>query len=370
MTGSSHTVQDEQWIQEALALASLGEGAVEPNPMVGCLIVKDGKKVGAGWHVKLGEAHAETTALKEAGTLAEGATLYVNLEPCAHHGRTPPCIDQIIKAKISHVVASTVDPDPRVSGAGFDALREAGITVSIGCKEQEALKLNAPFFHWHQKKQPWVTAKAAITLDGQVAAAGGSSQWISNKQSRLHAHRLRQIHQAIWIGAQTYRQDHPSLDARIPGCETTSKPAYVWTRSGEVPHTPHASSKAKFFLVLPHDKKQTALTHGWSESQLVLIEAAEDGLTPQKVIKHLSQQEISSVLVEGGGATIRALLEAQLINQLFLYSAPKMVGSEGATPWIPGLTANQPDQGWVFHERQRWSLNEDLLRVGHIQYKR
>ena len=369
MPASPHSVHDEQWIEEALALASLGEGAVEPNPMVGCVIVKEGKRVGSGWHAKIGEAHAETTALKQAGSHAEGATLYVNLEPCAHHGRTPPCIDQIISAKISHVVASTVDPDPRVSGAGFDALREAGITVSVGCKEAKARSLNAPFFYWHEQKQPWISAKAAITLDGQLAAAGGSSQWISNEHSRLHAHRLRQIHQAIWIGAQTYRRDQPSLDARIPGYEPMAKSAYVWSQSGEVPYTPHASSKANFFLILPRIKKRTALAHGWSEAQLVLMDGSEDSLSAQNVIKHFSEQGISSILVEGGGFTIRALLEAQLIRQLYLYSSPKMVGSEGATPWIPGVTANEPNQGWIFDEKQRWSLNEDLLRVGHIQYK-
>src|SRR5262245_28495167 len=206
-------------LQRALELAERGRGMTHPNPVVGAVVVRDGKVIGEGWHERAGGPHAEVVALEAAGEAAQGATLYVTMEPCAHHGRTPPCVDAIRAAGIRRVVVGTGDPNPLVDGRGIAALRTAGIDVEVGVLEDACRRLNAPFLSWHDRGRPFVTLKAAMSWDGQIAAQAGSSTWLTGEPARRHAHRLRFAHDAVLVGAGTIRRDDPRLSVRLPGME-------------------------------------------------------------------------------------------------------------------------------------------------------
>src|SRR5579884_2079657 len=211
------TEPDDVWMRRALELAEHGRGYVEPNPLVGAVVVRDGQLVGEGWHQHYGEAHAEIHALAAAGEGSRGATLYVTLEPCCHFGKTPPCTDAVLRAGIRRVVAAMPDPFPAVAGKGAELLRQAGVTVELGIGEAEARRLNAPYLKLLEKRRPWVHAKWAMTLDGKIATRTGDSKWISNEASRRIVHALRGRMDAVIVGAGTALADDPLLTARPPG---------------------------------------------------------------------------------------------------------------------------------------------------------
>ena len=212
---------DRQWMEQALALGALGEGATSPNPRVGCLLVRDGRPVGSGYHQGPGLPHAEALAVARAGEQARGATAYVNLEPCAHEGRTPPCADLLARSGVRRVVASLEDPNPRVQGRGFERLRQGGIAVEVGLLAEEAARLNEPFLHRQRRGRPLVTIKAALSLDGMISASQGCSRWITGEPARRFAHRLRLRHDAVLVGAGTVRRDNPRLTVRLPDTRST-----------------------------------------------------------------------------------------------------------------------------------------------------
>ena len=213
------TQHDETWMQRAIDLARRGEGCVEPNPMVGCVIVKDGRSIGEGWHQKFGQAHAEVNAIDAASDPVAGATAYVSLEPCSHTGKTGPCTEALIEAKIARVVIAATDPNPEVAGTGVERLKAAGIDVITGILESQAHEVLSPYLKVVERNKPWVIAKWAMTVDGKIATASGDSEWISNDQSRHLVHRLRARVDAIMVGSGTARADNPSLTVRLPGVE-------------------------------------------------------------------------------------------------------------------------------------------------------
>src|SRR6516225_9006543 len=217
------TSSDEPWMRRALELAERGRGHVEPNPLVGAVVVRDGVNVGEGWHRRYGEAHAEVNALSAAGEAARGATLYVTLEPCCHHGKTPPCTDAILRAGVGRVVAAMLDPFPQVAGRGADILRAAGVAFEVGVLEAEARRLNAPYLTLLREGRPYVLAKWAMTLDGKIATRTGDSKWISNKASGCRVHELRGRVDAILVGVGTALADDPQLTARPPGPRTATR---------------------------------------------------------------------------------------------------------------------------------------------------
>src|SRR5919197_3355884 len=214
------SASDLDWMSRALELAERGRGFVEPNPLVGAVVVRDGRVVGEGWHRRYGEAHAEVNALAAAGEAARGATLYVTLEPCCHHGKTPPCTDAVLRAGVRRVVAAMADPFPQVAGQGVAQLRAAGVEVEVGVCEREARELNAPYLTLLAEGRPYVHAKWAMSLDGKIATRGGDSRWISGPASREVVHRLRGRVDAILVGAGTVRADDPLLTARPLGPRT------------------------------------------------------------------------------------------------------------------------------------------------------
>ena len=357
-------MSDADLMAQALALAALGEGATRPNPMVGALVVQAGAIVGAGHHRAAGEPHAEAVALAAAGARARGATLVVNLEPCAHQGRTPPCVDAIVQAGIRRVVVGTGDPNPLVDGRGFAALRAAGIDVEVGVLEAPCRRLNAPFLSWHERGRPFVTLKAAMSWDGQIAAAQGSSTWVTGEPARRHAHRLRFAHDAVLVGAGTLRRDDPRLTVRLPGLEATRQVvvlaeslripagARIFATGGPRPrvYTGEGASRAD----------ESALA---GVADVVRVASGPTGLDLTAVLKDLAATGVQSVLVEGGGRTHAAFLDAGFADEVALFVAPRLFGAAGGTPLVGGPAAASPDQAWRLVALRSIALGGDLLVV-------
>ncbi|HEX9614261.1 MAG TPA: bifunctional diaminohydroxyphosphoribosylaminopyrimidine deaminase/5-amino-6-(5-phosphoribosylamino)uracil reductase RibD [Bacteroidota bacterium] len=323
-------MKHSQYLQRCMELAQRGRAWVSPNPMVGSVIVKKGRIVGEGHHRRFGDSHAEFNAIVQAGGRARGATLYVNLEPCAHHGKTPPCTKAIIRAGISHVVASTKDPNPLVGGKGFRELRKAGVKVTLGVMKQEARRLNEKFFAAMETRRPFVGVKLAQTLDGRIADFRGRSKWISSPESRKYTHGLRTEYGAVMVGAQTVKLDNPELTARLTQgrnpirividgrlqisparkiCTTTKAPTIVLTTS--------SSLKKQYKRALALERKGV---------QVIGIESPAP-LSPKSVLKVLFDLGIVSVLIEGGSRTIRPFLEHRLVRKVHCFVAPAILGS-------------------------------------------
>jgi len=327
-------------MRAALALARRGLGQAWPNPAVGCVIVGDGRVVGRGWTQKGGRPHAETEALARAGAAAKGATAYVSLEPCSHHGRTPPCADALVAAGIARVVAAVEDPDPRVSGGGIARLRAAGVAVETGLCADEAAELNAGFFCRVKQGRPLVTLKLATSLDGRIATPSGASRWITGPAARERAHLQRATHDAVLVGTGTALADDPQLTCRLPGLEDRSPLRIVLDRNLRLPATLRLLAEAKevpsWVVTLPSadPARQTALV-----DQGVKIIAAEPnevaGIDLAALLRRLGDEGLTRLLVEGGGRLAGALLRAGLVDRLVWMRAPLVIGGDG----IPAVAA-------------------------------
>ncbi|WP_295042585.1 bifunctional diaminohydroxyphosphoribosylaminopyrimidine deaminase/5-amino-6-(5-phosphoribosylamino)uracil reductase RibD [uncultured Paracoccus sp.] len=285
----------------ALRLARRGLGNVWPNPAVGCVILRDGRVVGRGWTQPGGRPHAERMALDQAGPLARGATAYVTLEPCAHHGRTPPCAEALVAAGITRVVSAMTDPDPRVAGRGHRILQDAGIAVTQGVLQAQAQEVQAGFLSRILTGRPFVTLKLATSFDGRIAAASGESQWITGPQARLHVHLLRSQHDAIMVGGNTARADRPHLNVR--GIATPRQPLRVIVSSRPLPDLP------------PEDAD-----HG----PVQRVSGAPEG-----VMRDLAAQGVTRLFCEGGGQLAASLLAAGLVDQVIGYTAGIVLGGDG-----------------------------------------
>jgi diaminohydroxyphosphoribosylaminopyrimidine deaminase/5-amino-6-(5-phosphoribosylamino)uracil reductase len=329
---------DTRFMSRALELAARGEGFVEPNPMVGCVVARDGQIVGEGWHERFGGAHAEVNALNAAADNARGATLYVTLEPCCHTGKTPPCTDAIIAAGIKRVVAAVRDPFPKVDGGGFAKLRAAGITCNVGVLESDIRELIAPYLKLVTTGRPWVIAKWAMTLDGKLATRTGSSQWISGEPARKRVHELRGRVDAILIGSGTARVDNPLLTARPPGPRTALR--VVVDSTASLPLDSQLVRTARTVPVLvatsrhaDHDNR-AALEQAGVE---VLPHAGEshaeriDGL-----LAELGRRKCTNVLIEGGSRLLGSLFDQRAIDEVHAFIAPKLIGGELAPSPVGG----------------------------------
>ncbi len=364
-------MSDRAWMAQALALAALGEGTTRPNPLVGCVIVNDGVLVGCGFHRAAGEPHAEAIALEQAGARARGATLYVNLEPCAHHGRTAPCSAAIVRAGIGRVVAAIVDPNPLVNGRGLSALRAAGIAVTDGVLASESLALNAPFFSTHQRGRPWVTLKAAQSLDGRISAAMGQSNWVTGDASRRYAHRLRFRHDAVLVGAETVRRDDPSLTVRLPGVDAVRRRVVLAPRLALDP-------AAKVFL-REHPKAPPTRVYvatGCPEvevarfrdiAEIVPVAHSAAGFDLAAVLCDLHRVGVQSVLVEGGGKTLGAFLSSGLVDDVVLFIADRLFGAGDATPVVDVPAVSEPGKAWRFVRSATIPLGQDVVLVGRLE---
>ncbi len=314
-------------MRRCLELAMQGAGWVNPNPMVGCVIVKDGSIVGEGYHRRFGGAHAEVEALGKAGRRAKGAILYVNLEPCGHHGKTPPCVEAIVKSGIMRVVSASEDPNPLVAGRGFRKLRSAGIAVTKGVMRDEARELNERFFTFMEKGIPFVGAKIAQTLDGRIADHRGRSKWISSPQSRVHGHMLRSVYDAVLVGATTVRKDDPLLTVRA----TRGKNPVRIVIDGKF-SIPASARMLKNSAIIITTKASLRKKRGKAlllEKRGVAVLGIEGGriLRPRDVLRVLGGAGISSVLIEGGARTLRQFMEQGAVNKIYCFVAPKILGA-------------------------------------------
>jgi diaminohydroxyphosphoribosylaminopyrimidine deaminase/5-amino-6-(5-phosphoribosylamino)uracil reductase len=329
---------DENCMKEALALAEQGRGAVEPNPLVGAVIVRDGQIVGRGFHRRFGEAHAEVNALAEAGEKARGGTLYVTLEPCCHHGKTPPCTDAILQARLKRIVIATGDPFPQVASGGIAALRAAGLNVEIGLWEAEARKLNAPYLKLLQTGQPWVHLKWAMTLDGRIATHGGESKWITGEESRSVVHQLRGRMDAILVGRGTVLADDPLLTARPPGPRTAAR--VIVTFSGDLPTNCQLRRTARDAPVIVYTAAGTEeRLAGWAAdgAEIVGLPVAGAGVSPLEILKDLGRRRFTNVFVEGGPGLLGRFFDAGAADEVHAFIAPKLVGGDAALGPIGGF---------------------------------
>lgn len=326
---------DPRWMARALKLAARGQYTTHPNPRVGCVIVSNGQVVGEGWHRVAGEAHAEVQALAQAGERARGADLYVTLEPCAHHGRTGPCVEAIIAAGVGRVIAAVRDPDPRVSGRGLDRLREAGIPVIVGMMAEAAKRLNRGFFRRMQDKRPWVTLKLGASLDGRTAMASGESQWITGQPARADVHRIRARAGAVLTGSATILADDPALTVRVPppaGIDRWRQPTRIVIDS-KLRCSPEARVFAedgarRIVLSCSTDAQRRAALQARGVEVRVLSPGRDGSVPLRAALRALGEAEINEVLLECGPRMAGSMLSAGLVDELVLYLAPKLLGNE------------------------------------------
>ncbi len=360
---------DEFYIAECLALAVKGAGYVSPNPMVGAVIVKNGRIISRGYHQKFGEAHAEVHALSNARGKVRGATLYVNLEPCNFYGKTPPCTDAVISSGISRVVVGTIDQNPMVAGGGIRRLGRAGISVTVGVLEEECRKLNESFFKFVRKHTPFVTLKVAQTLDGKIADKNGASKWITNRMSRTLVHQMRSRYDAVLVGAGTVHADDPQLTVRqVKGRNPVR---VILSRSLDI------SPDAKVFSgpgrTLLFTDPQAARRRGARIRELIRrgteiidIAAHRNGKFPiPKILESLGQRGIASVLVEGGASTYSAFLHQGCVDKVLFFVAPKIVGN--GLDAFGELSGRVLGKGVEFTNISSWNLDGDILIEAYVK---
>lgn len=350
----------------ALAIAEAGRGryTANPNPVVGAVIVRDDRVVATGFHERAGMAHAERVAIDAAGD-ARGATMYVTLEPCSHHGRTAPCSDAIIQAGLARVVAGTIDPNPRVSGRGIAAMREAGIDVEVGVLGAACWRLNEDFMVAIRTGRPMISAKLAMSLDGRIATRTGDSRWISGEASRQRVHALRRDHHAILVGTNTLLADDPRLTTRIdsePGARNPIR--YVLDAALRAPadarvhDTTHASTTVVCAEGADTDARRRLEDRG---VRVLEVQRGERGLDFTAVLADMTARGALSLLVEGGGELVGRLGDAGLIDRLYTFIAPVLIGGAGAKPAMGGAGVDRVDDAPRAHTVVRESLGDDTL---------
>ena len=322
------TAADREFMRQALELAERGLYTTTPNPHVGCVIVKDGAVVASGWHEKAGFPHAEALALKAAGERARGATLYLNLEPCSHHGRTPPCADAIVASGIKRVVAAMKDPNPKVAGGGFAKLRAAGIEVEHGLMEDEARELNIGFVARMTRGRPWVRMKIAASLDGRTALANGKSQWITGEAARTDGHRWRARACAILTGHGTVRDDDPQLNVR--GVDTPRQPLRIVVDSRfETPLSARVLKDGKTLVAGAMSEAGRIAAIEKAGAETVVIPNDRGKVELFKLMEELARRELNEIHVEGGTKLNGSLLQAGVVDELLVYLAPCLIGDSG-----------------------------------------
>ncbi|MGI8563380.1 MAG: bifunctional diaminohydroxyphosphoribosylaminopyrimidine deaminase/5-amino-6-(5-phosphoribosylamino)uracil reductase RibD [Candidatus Dormibacter sp.] len=341
-SADQHPEVDEQWMRRALRLAARADYRTSPNPMVGAVLLdRRGNLAGEGWHRSAGSDHAEAIALARAAGRAHEGTAYVTLEPCPHHGRTPPCADALIAAGLRRTVVGLRDPDVQVAGRGLERLRAAGLEVSEGVLAAEAAALNRFYLQQRRTGLPFVTVKFAASLDGRIATRTGESRWVTGEAARLHAHRLRHQHDAILVGAGTVLADDPELSARLPNARQPLR--VVLSSRGRVPSSARAL-RGEHLL--------------------------DDGRDLPGLLRRLGERGILSVLVEGGGQVHGAFFDQQLVDQVFAYLAPTVIGGAAATPPVAGLGAASMAAAWrLTGVRSEW-LGSDLVISGYVHRDR
>jgi diaminohydroxyphosphoribosylaminopyrimidine deaminase/5-amino-6-(5-phosphoribosylamino)uracil reductase len=361
---------DVRYMKRALELAQKGIGYTRPNPLVGAVIVRDGKIIGEGYHEIFGGPHAEINAFNHATEDVTGAEMYVTLEPCSHYGKTPPCAEAIVKKGIKKVVVALKDPNPKVSGRGIQLLREAGIEVITGVLEEESRKLNEIFIKYITANMPFCILKAAMTLDGKTAAVTGDSKWITGEASRQYVHELRHRVSGIMAGIGTVLSDDPYLTTRLNGSGGRDPHRIIVDSSARLPFTAkviNAASKAETILAVTEKAEETKLNKLREKGVRIIKTPAKDGRVDLKfLMKALGEMEIDSVLLEGGSELNYSALEAELVDKVNIFIAPKLIGGSQAKTPVGGSGRQLMKEAVILKDIMTYSFGEDLMIEGYI----
>ena len=361
-----HFIPEEKYMRRAIELAKRGSGRVNPNPLVGAVIVKGGQTLGEGWHECYGQLHAERNAIahaKEAGNQLEGSTIYVTLEPCCHYGKTPPCTEAIIENKIARVVVGSDDPNPKVSGKGFQILKEHGIEVYPHFLKEECDAINDVFFHYIRTGRPFVAMKYAMTMDGKIACYTGHSQWVTGEESRAHVQVLRNHYKGIMVGIGTVLADDPTLNCRLEGgrnpvrivCDSNLRiplESKLVKTAGEYPLIVACAQGAD-------PEKRVALTEAGAE--VIPLPKKGESLDLDMLMDELGERKIDGILLEGGGTLNESALKAGIVQKVYCYIAPKIFGGSEAKSPVEGQGKARADEAWQFRRVSIDTFGEDLM---------
>jgi len=360
----------EYYMGRTFELAKKGWGRTNPNPMVGAVIVKDDRVIAEGFHEAIGCAHAEVSAFNNAVEDVAGSTMYVNLEPCSHYGKTPPCAKAIIEKKIKKVIVAMIDPNPKVSGRGVQMLRDAGIEVEVGILEEEARKLNEIFINYVTKNKPFVILKTAMTLDGKIASSTGDSKWVTSQESRTHVHVLRDRVSAIMVGINTVIKDNPMLTARLEQKDGKDPIRVIVDSKGIIPMDSKVLSKdSKAGVILAttsriqEDKEKQLIDNG---VRVIKAEGKDGRVDLQKLMQELYKLEIDSVLLEGGGTLNAAALESGIVDKVMFFIAPKILGGKDAITPVEGKGIQSMSEALKVKNVSFSKFGEDILLEGYL----
>ncbi len=357
----------EYYMKLAMCLALKAKGKTAPNPMVGAVVVKNGKIIGRGYHERAGAAHAEVKALENAGKNALGAALYVTLEPCAHFGRTPPCVDKIIRSGIKEVYVGMIDPNPVNNGKGIQALKKHHIKVEVGILQDKLKKLNEAFIKYITRGLPLVTVKVAQSLDGKIATSSGDSKWITSDNARVYAHRLRKDFDAIMVGVNTVLRDNPWLDPWFSKKDLTK--VIVDTQLSTPPGANVFSKKSSVIIAtLPSPAGQETENRQMLAQKAKILEVKEKSgqVNLRDLLKKLAQQGILSILVEGGGTLIGSLFDEGLVDRALFFVSPKVLGGKDAISSVEGRGVSRVDKAIKVKEVRVRRIGPDFLIEGRI----
>lgn len=359
---------DEKYMRLAMQLAGNAIGRTSPNPLVGAVIVKDNRVVGCGWHRKAGTPHAEVHALNQAGELAQGADVYVTLEPCAHYGKTPPCAKALVEAKVKNVYGGLLDVNPKVAGKGFKILEDAGIHVEYGFLQDELRKQNEVFFKWIEHKKPFVVLKAAMTLDGKIATATGQSKWITNETSRAYGYKLRDIYDGIMVGINTVIEDNPMLTARVDGGKNPIRIVVDSSLKIDINANVVQDKSAKTIVATTDkaDKDKILKLQAQDVDVIVVDKDENDKVDIEKLLDILGQQNICSILVEGGATLSGSFVARKLVDKVYFFIAPKIVGGKEAKTPVAGTGILNLQEALALKDIQIEKLEEDILIIGRV----
>ncbi|WP_370650982.1 bifunctional diaminohydroxyphosphoribosylaminopyrimidine deaminase/5-amino-6-(5-phosphoribosylamino)uracil reductase RibD [Acetobacterium sp.] len=351
----------QKYMDLAIDLAQKGRGQVNPNPLVGAVIVKNDVIIGSGYHEQYGGLHAERQALAACTQSVVGATLYVTLEPCCHYGKTPPCTEAIIENKISRVVIGSTDPNPQVSGRGIEILRQQGITVITGVRETACQEMNAVFFHYIKNRTPYVLMKYAMTLDGKIATRTGKSQWITGAEARAAVHQTRNEYTGIMVGVNTILQDDPLLTCRIEGGRNPSR--IICDTHLRTPLTAQVVASARkiptYLATCSRDQRKIKRFEIMG-CKILEVSKAGDHLNLNELMRKLGAAGIDSILLEGGGTLNFSALKSDIVNKFQVYLAPKIFGGAAAKTPVEGLGVELPSEAFQFTDRKIKIFGEDI----------
>lgn len=359
---------DEKYMRLAMQLAGNAIGRTSPNPLVGAVIVKDNRVVGCGWHRKAGTPHAEVHALNQAGELAQGADVYVTLEPCAHYGKTPPCSKALVEAKVKNVYGGLLDVNPKVAGKGFKILEDAGIHVEYGFLQDELRKQNEVFFKWIEHKKTFIVLKAAMTLDGKIATATGQSKWITNETSRAYGYKLRDIYDGIMVGINTVIEDNPMLTARVDGGKNPIRIVVDSSLKIDINANVVQDKSAKTIVATTDkaDKDKILKLQAQDVDVIVVDKDENDKVDIEKLLDILGQQNICSILVEGGATLSGSFVAKKLVDKVYFFIAPKIVGGKEAKTPVAGIGILNLQEALALKDIQIEKLEEDILIIGRV----